>query len=1120
MKKYPSCNVHVGTFCSKHQVTHLAINRKGLIINRQFTKEGVDVFDQFEYELRTSSIKNTDGSSVFELKNVEVPKGWSQVATDILAQKYFRKEGVPQFAVDGTYLKDAKGNEILGSEHSVKEVVWRLASTWTRWGLRNGYFASEEDAERYTDEMIYILLSQMGAPNSPQWFNTGLSYVYGIKGKAQGHYYVDEKTGKLTESEDAYTRPQPHACFIQSVEDDLVNEGGIFDLATKEARVFKYGSGTGTNFSKLRGSNEKLSGGGKSSGLMGWLRIYDRAAGAIKSGGTTRRAAKMVIVDIDHPDIEEFINWKMKEEQKVAALVAGSKINETWINLIMKLAHDLKTFDVNDSIFKSSVQEATRLGVPYNYIVKALSLAKQGHTSMKLPVFDTHYESDAYNTVSGQNSNNSVSLSNAFLKAVEDDADWNLTNRTDGKVAKTLKARELWQQIALAAWASADPGIHFNDTMNEWHTCPKDGKIRGTNPCSEYVFLDDTACNLASINLTKFLKEDGTFDVEAYRHAIHLWTLTLEISVLMAQFPSKVIAQKSYDYRTLGLGFANLGTLLMRWGIPYDSEEGRAICGALSAILTGQAYSTSAQMAKAVGAFPRYETNKEAMLRVIRNHQRAAYNRPKEEYEGLTVAPVGIKEKYCPFVLLSNAKDAWNDAMTLGSKYGFRNAQVTVIAPTGTIGLLMDCDTTGVEPDFALVKMKKLAGGGYFKIVNQSIVPALQKLDYSPSQIKDIEDYAKGRGTLTGCPFINVAALKAMGFYGDQVMNVEEKLATAFDVKFVFNKWNLGESFCKNVLGFSEEQLSNPKFNMLKALGFKKAEIETANEYICGTMTLEGAPHLRPSDYPVFDCANRCGKKGTRFIPYQAHIEMMGACQSFISGAISKTINMPNEATIEQVKDVYAKSFKLGVKALALYRDGSKLSQPLNTLTEEEEEQQKEEKKSFQEGMVGFETLLKDIPYVKDLVVAVNDAPTQIEVPVALEKQAEEFKGRARLPPRRSGFTQESKIGGQKFYLRTGEYPDGRVGEIFLDAYKQGAGYKALLNSFAILASKALQYGVPLEELVDTFTFTRFEPNGIVQGDSVIKTATSPLDYAFRVLGNHYLGRKDLVHIKDTPEKH
>ncbi|MCX7645984.1 MAG: vitamin B12-dependent ribonucleotide reductase [Rhodobacteraceae bacterium] len=1084
-------------------------------IERLFTEAGQDAYAGIEFTRTTSEIRNPDGKVVFRLEGLEVPAGWSQVASDVIAQKYFRKagvaarlkrvreKGVPEFlwrsVPDEEALAALPEAERFGGETSARQVFDRLAGAWAYWGWKGGYFSSEADARAYYDEMRYMLAAQMGAPNSPQWFNTGLHWAYGIDGPSQGHYYVDFRTGKLVKSDSAYEHPQPHACFIQSVADDLVNEGGIMDLWVREARLFKYGSGTGTNFSALRGEGERLSGGGRSSGLMGFLKIGDRAAGAIKSGGTTRRAAKMVICDMDHPDIEQFINWKVIEEQKVASLVAGSKMHERHLNAIFAAirAWDGSMEDATDPArnegLKAAIRAAKKSAIPEVYINRVLQYARQGYTSIEFPTYDTDWDSEAYATVSGQNSNNSVRVTDAFLRAVWNDEDWALIRRTDGKVAKTVKARDLWAQVGQAAWACADPGIQFHDTINAWHTCPEDGPIRGSNPCSEYMFLDDTACNLASMNLLTFYR-GGRFDAAAYVHATRLWTITLEISVLMAQFPSREIAQLSHDFRTLGLGYANIGGLLMNMGLGYDSDAGRAMAGALTAIMTGVAYATSAEMAGELGPFAGFARNREHMLRVIRNHRRAAHGETAG-YEGVNVAPVPLDHANCPDQsLVALAKSAWDEALRLGERNGYRNAQATVIAPTGTIGLVMDCDTTGIEPDFALVKFKKLAGGGYFKIINRSVPAALEALGYRPAEIAEIVAYAVGHGSLGQAPGINHTALIGHGFGPEEIERIERALPSAFDIRFVFNQWTLGEAFCTGTLGIPAEKLADPSFDLLRHLGFTRAQIEAANDHVCGTMTLEGAPHLREEHYPVFDCANPCGKKGRRFLSVESHIRMMAAAQSFISGAISKTINMPNAATIEDVLSAYELSWKLGVKANAIYRDGSKLSQPLAAALVEDDEEAEE-------------VLAAGTPAEKAQVVAEKIVEKVIVKEVVRSH-------RQRLPERRKGYTQKAIVGGHKVYLRTGEYADGRLGEIFIDMHKEGAGFRAMMNNFAIAVSVGLQYGVPLEEFVDAFTFTKFEPAGMVQGNDSIKNATSILDYIFRELAISYLDRTDLAHVK------
>jgi len=1062
-------------------------------IERRFTRRGQSPYENLPFVKRSSEIRNPDGSTVFKLENIDIPEPWSQLAIDILAQKYFRKAGVPQRDEQGNPIVGTDGKPQLGGERDSRQVFERLAGCWTSWGKNFSYFKTPEDTDAFHDELCYMLAHQMAAPNSPQWFNTGLHFAYGLSGPAQGHFYVDPKTREVVKATNAFEHPQPHACFIQSIEDDLVIEGGIMDLWVREARLFKYGSGTGTNFSKLRGDAEPLSGGGRSSGLMSFLRIGDRAAGAIKSGGTTRRAAKMVCLDLDHPDIEEFINWKVVEEQKVAAMVTGSKICAQRLNAVLRACHlvdgagqsKIEIDAKQNPILKEALAAARRDAVPESYIQRMYSYAQQGFTHFVFHEYDTNWDGKAYQTVSGQNSNNSVRIPNEFFAVLEADGDWQLKRRVDGKVSKTIKARDLWDQIAWAAWICADPGTQYDTTINEWHTCPEDGRINASNPCSEYMFLDDTACNLASLNLAQFFSTDGQFELENFRHAVRLWTIVLEISVLMASFPSRAIAEKSFEFRTLGLGYANLGTVLMRQGIPYDSPKALAISGALTAIMTGEAYGTSAEMAAELWPFPSYAKNREAMLRVIRNHRRASYNAAPEEYENLTITPNGIQPEHCPHELLVAARRAWDRALELGTAYGYRNAQVTVIAPTGTIGLVMDCDTTGIEPDFALVKFKKLAGGGYFKIINQSIPAALRALGYAESQIQDIVNYCAGRQTLQTAPFINHETLRQKGFDDAVLARMEGGLSQAFEIQFTFNKYALGEDFCREKLGLTDAQLNESNFNMLKALGFTQEEIAAANDYCCGTMTVEGAPHLKAEHLPIFDCANRCGRIGQRYIAVDAHIRMMAAAQPFISGAISKTINMPADATLEEVKSAYLFAWKSMVKAVALYRDGSKLSQPLSASTDSG----------------------KTVEASSEILSIAEKITERVLVRYLAKRRP--------LPARRNGYTQKAVVGGHKLYLRTGEYEDGTCGEIFLDMHKEGAAFRSLMNCFAIAISLGLQHGVPLEEFVEAFVFTRFEPNGPVKLNDRIKMSTSIIDYIFRELAVTYLDRYDLAQVQE-----
>ncbi len=959
---------------------------RGVAFDRRFTERGTDPLDAVTWERRTSIITNPDGSVVFKMEGAEIPAGWSQLATDIVVSKYFRKAG----------LFGRKES----AETSVRQVVHRLAHTIREAGEHfGGYFASSKDAETFEAELSFLLVNQYGAFNSPVWFNCGLWHRYGIKGTGGQFAWVPgakaDSPEEIGEIDNAYERPQCSACFIQSVGDDLMS---IYDLVKSEARLFKYGSGTGTNFSSIRGRQEKLSGGGTSSGLMSFLEVFDRAAGATKSGGTTRRAAKMVCLNMDHPEIADFIGWKVREEKKAHALIAAG--------------------------------------------------------------YPSDFNGEAYHTISGQNSNNSVRISDDFMRAVQTGGSWQTRARTNGEVVETFNARDLWRQIGEAAWGCADPGVQFDTTINRWHTCPNTARINASNPCSEYMFLDDSACNLSSLNLTKFLRTDGSFDIEGYRHAVRVFFVAQEILVDFSSYPTKNIAKNSHDYRPLGLGFANLGTLLMLLGVPYDSDEGRSIAGALTSVMCGHAYKVSADLAAVKGPFAGYAKNREPMLRVMSLHREAAY---------------ALDRDRCPEPLWRAAVADWDDALRLGQEHGYRNAQATVLAPTGTIGLLMDCDTTGIEPDFALVKFKKLAGGGYYKIVNQSVPEALRRLGYAEHEVQEIVAYVSGTNTLLAAPHVNRAALRQRGLTNDELAKIEAAIPGVFELDLAFAPWILGEEVYDR-LGVSSEKRSGRA--LLGHLGFSAAEVEEANDVIVGRMTIEGAPHLRIEHYAVFDCANRCGKTGRRYLAPMSHVRMMAAAQPFLSGAISKTVNLPNEATLDDVQKIYEEGFRLGLKAIALYRDGSKASQPLSATSDRKSD------------------------------AASSDAP-----PTAVVQLQRPTGVRARLPKKRRGFTQEARVGGHKIFLRTGEYMDGTLGEIFIDMHKEGAAFRSLMNCFSMAVSVGLQYGVPLETFVEQFTFTRFEPQGVVEGHENIKLSTSIVDYVFRVLGVEYQGRYDLAHV-------
>jgi ribonucleoside-diphosphate reductase alpha chain len=826
-------------------------NRNGLPWKRYFTRPGMAPFDEVQWENREAVITNEKGEVVFEQHDVEIPTTWSQVATNVVVSKYFR-------GVIGTPER----------ERSVKQLIGRVVRTIHGWANKQGYFATPEASEIFRDELTHLLVHQKAAFNSPVWFNAGIEQ-----------------------------RPQLSACFINKIEDRMES---ILTLAKTEGMLFKYGSGTGTNLSPLRSSRELLAGGGTASGPVSFMKGFDAFAGVIKSGGKTRRAAKMVILNVDHPDIVEFINCKVEEERKAWTLIEGG--------------------------------------------------------------YDPSFNGPAYSSIFFQNSNNSVRVKDDFMKAVEEDADWHTFAITTGQIMDTYKARDLMRMMADAAWACGDPGLQYDTTVNNWHTSPNTDRINASNPCSEYMFLDNTSCNLASINLMKFLDERGEFDVEAYREACRVLITAQEILVDNASYPTEAITQNSKDFRPLGLGYANLGALLMASGLPYDSDAGRDVAAALTAVMTGEAYAQSARIAQKKGPFNGFAVNREPMLRVMDQHRSSVDH---------------INPAHVPLPLLVAARDAWDKACQLGDLYGYRNAQATVIAPTGTIGFMMDCDTTGIEPDIALVKYKKLVGGGMLKIVNQTVPIALRRIGYPETQVSEIL------------------------------------------------------------------------------------------QYIDENDTIEGAPHLRADDLAVFDCAFKPAK-GSRTIHYMGHVKMMAAAQPFISGAISKTVNMPEQATPEDIMEVYMEGWRMGLKAIAIYRDGSKRSQPLNTSRDDKKQ-------------------------VRSIAVADSAAPVEPRRAV-----------RRKLLDERRAITHKFDIQGHEGYITVGIYEDGTPGEIFLVMSKEGSTISGLMDAFATSISLALQYGVPLEVLVKKFAHTRFEPSGFTKNPE-IPIAKSITDYIFRWLASKFL---------------
>jgi len=917
------------------------------MIYRHFTKKlqnsDLSVYDLFKWKKVDVLLTNYQtGVAITDMKDLEFPEDYTQSACDIIASKYFRKKGVPND-------RDC--------EYSMKQLAHRMVSFWIESLFDEGLITKDQKQVVY-DELVFMFLSQMWAPNSPQWFNTGLKQAYDIDGPAGGHYYYDEQAKKVKESSDAYTRTQGSACFIISVDDSLVGEKSLTDQIKNETLLFKYGSGVGTNWSAIRAKNESLSGGGASSGLLSFLKVSDRNAGAIKSGGTTRRAAKMNILNLDHPDIMEYISWKSKEEDKVEAL------------------------------------------------------GKMGYS--------TTIDGEAYETVSGQNANNSVRIPDSFMQELEHPgALWHTKGRVSDSVNGSIPVSELWDNIAYAAWRCGDPGVQFDDTINAWHTCPcgEDGqydafhnRVNASNPCSEYMFLDDTACNLASINVVRFYDtQSGFYDLDAYLHAIKLIQLVLEATIHKGQFPTEDIARKSYNFRTTGLGLTNIGMLVMLMGLPYDSDEARTVAAALTSLMTGHSYYTSALMAEKAGPFPCYDINKKYMGRVLRNHSLAAGVKNGEQFDGLSYSPVTINHDALSELGLSHLatglEKVWTDALNMGKKYGYRNAQVSVLAPTGTIAFAMDCATTSSEPFFSHIVFKKLVGGGFMQIANPAIPEALKKLGYNDEEIGDITDYVMRKETIDGY-----------------------------------------------------EQIADGK--------------------------IEGAPHIKEEHLSVFDTANCCGT-GSRYIEPEGHVKMMGALTPHVSGAISKTVNLPAGATTQDVKKIYRLSWELGVKAIALYRDGCKVCQPLNTKKTTETEKK-----------------LTDYTY-------------QELLDYIAKEQTERRPLRIKPSGIRAAHVHEAAINGLKLYITTSFFDDGKLGEIYVSSGRQGSLTKGLLDSISTTLSEMLQYGVPPEDIARMYRGQKFEPSGFVTGHPYIKMVDSISDLISKIIDIE-LGNFDYCQVKPS----
>lgn len=1075
-----------------------------------------NLYQNINFIEKYSQLKEVDGKVLGSFKIV-VPDFWSQTSADIIAQKYARRAGVPRYLkkihednvpvwlqrseedVDA-FLKENHGkidiNEFSQDSHlryehedDARMIFERVAGCWAYWGWKGGYFEAENDACDFYQSTVLMMINQEAAANSPQQFNGGIHWAYGIKGQPQGHFYYDAEQKDCVRSTSAYEHPQLHACFILSVNDSLLGEGGILDLATKEATAFKYGSGTGSNFSALRAKNEPLSGGGSSSGLMSFLGMFDKVAGALKSGGKTRRSAKMNTIDVNHPEILDYITCKMHEENKVASMITGSKnIKKHLDNLHYAAKHGECDVNANPAL-ASAIIDAHRDSVPVELLIRALSLLEQGVDDIGFEVFTADFNGSAYASVNMQNANNSIRVTDEFMRAVIDDDYFKLTNRTNPKEYTQVKARKIWDSLCLSAWSCGDPGIQMDDTIASWHTCPASGRINGSNPCSEYMFLDDTACNLASLNLVKFQLKNGRLDTDKFVKAVKTWLKALEISVFIAQYPSRLIASNSHKFRPLGLGYANLGSFLMRAGIPYDSDEARSIAGYITAVMHGVSYKTSAELASKLGAFEGYQLNREHMMRVICNHRHAVFG---ELCDQVNIQPRSLDHTYLTNVESEFVKNLWDDVVDHGHKYGFRNSQVTVLAPTGTIGLMMGCNTTGVEPQYMLITHKKLSGGGYMKLVDESVNYALMHLGYTNDQIDAINKHIVGHGSLAQCDLLNHEALLNRGFTKENIAKIESALPDVFDVSNAFSEFIIGSEIYDH-LHIPADQRNGS--SLLKQL-IPEDKIKDLNLYVCGHMCIENAPFIKPDHLQVFDCAVPNGEHGKRSIATKGHVLMVSTAQSFLSGAISKTFNQRQETKVtsktydtafdaedvESISDVFMLCYKHGVKCTTVFRDGSKMSAPLGSFSDNK---------------------------ILSLLRSVNSAP---DSKTKLKRGEREL-----LPNKRYGYTQKVTVSNDSIYHTTGENVGGELRELFITASgREGSAFRSIMNAFAKSISLGLQYGVPLEEFIHAFVFMNFPPSGLVSGHKHIKKIYSIIDYIMRDLAINYCNMMDLANVQNA----
>lgn len=1133
-------------------------------IERLYTRIGGDAYDGIGFKSVSVDLRGADGMLDMAEVTLEVPETWSRPAIETLAQRFLAKSVVPAALTavrDDTLPQwlwaqrpDEKALEALSpaerwmDETSAKQLFDRVAGAWTYWGWRAGRFDQEEDAATFYDEMRHLMAGQRFLPAGPQLRATGLNWAYGAEGHSGG-YVTDLDGTRPRKAKAGEETPCVYGAFLQSVEDDLTADGGILDLWRREAQAYKLGAASGANLSALRGCGEVLSTGRRSAGVVRFLDVGDKAASPMRQSSLSRRAPRLVSLDADHPDLLDFVKWKLREDQKAAALAAGARAMNAALETIMRAAHgdmgddtgvdglvagaDLPTEALSDparnQALASAIQAARAAHVPESAVHRTLSLARQGVRELDPMDLGVDWDSETWKTVSGQNTITALRLDHGFMERAESGGDWVLTRRVDGSVADVVDAADVLDRISVATWSTHDPVLHFSGTVGDWNPVPANGPIRTSTAGGEVMFLDDTGAAAGMIGLARFLKplpskgkrHDDPVDATALAHTIRLATIALDLSISFGQAPTEALATGIWRTRPIALGMADLAGMLAAAGVAYDSEAGRAAAGALAGMVTATSYATGAEIAAEAGAFPACAPNHDAVTRTIRNHRRVSQGQIGG-FEDLSIQPAPLHVDDCPFPDITvAAMEAWDRALELGHEHGFRNAQATAVGAAGLVGTLLDAGSSGIDPTFTQVRFHRRDDGTFERVIDPVIPRGLKALGYSKAASNRIVHHALGHGHLDECPTIDPASLVEKGFTEEALERLAPALREAYDIKYAFNVWTLGRGFCEEELGVPSDLLNDYGFDLLRWLGFSETEIANANRYCCGTLTVSGAADLKPAHARVFDGGIAQGRDGGATVSAEARVRMAAAVQGLISGAVVTNLVLPHQTGIEDCRNLIVLGWHLGLKQLALHREGAKLSDPV---VEAVAPAEPETLPTRQSGADLLDLIAAPIPaQAAALAEGVADSISgtlllqgeaspedvidgRLPPPRAPNRQIQE-----RLPNRRKGYTQKATIAGQKVYLRTGEYDDGRVGEIFIDVPKADATVRSLVNNLAISISIGLQYGVPLTEFVDSFAGTQFEPSGEVGGNEAVTRASSILDYVFRELAISYLGRSDMA---------